>query len=193
MTPSYGSAGIPMDLSGSEQYNDSTHSRGLPPILDLMDPTNSPNDIASTSGTSIAGAGDGDIFTTPSPLQTQLSFSTAGGSDVFDSSSSPSSAQLSPGTKHKQGAVDPKCDSLAEAFYCSSINSLQIHLQLEQEHTRCERTLEAECTKHKEMHMQYKREEKERNKRICAHDHDMVMEIMHLLASQASGKQDHTH
>ncbi|KAJ1582141.1 hypothetical protein NDA15_003574 [Ustilago hordei] len=44
----------------------------LPPILNLMNPTNPPPAaVASTSGASITGAGDDDIFTTPlpSPLQ----------------------------------------------------------------------------------------------------------------------------
>ncbi|SAM86370.1 uncharacterized protein UBRO_20277 [Ustilago bromivora] len=72
--PPYSSAEIPMDLSGSKLYDHGTHSHGLPPILDLMDPTNPPAAVASTSGASIAGAGDDDIFTTPSPLQAQLSF-----------------------------------------------------------------------------------------------------------------------
>ncbi|KAJ1036311.1 hypothetical protein NDA13_000191 [Ustilago tritici] len=67
--PSYSSAGIPMDLSGSKQYNHSTHGCGLPPILDLMDPTIPTGTIASTSGASIAGTGGDDIFTMPSPLQ----------------------------------------------------------------------------------------------------------------------------
>ncbi|SYW82775.1 uncharacterized protein UBRO2_04897 [Ustilago bromivora] len=113
--PSYGSADIPIDLSGSEPYDHGTHSHGLPPILDLMDPTNPPAAVASTSGAStsgastsgasIAGAGDDDVFTTPSPLQAQPSFSTAGGLDVFDSTSSHSSAQLSPSTKCKRAMV----------------------------------------------------------------------------------------
>ncbi|SOV09920.1 uncharacterized protein UDID_19577 [Ustilago sp. UG-2017a] len=153
--PSYGSADIPMDLSGSKPYDHSAHGHGLPPILDLMDSTNPPAAVASTSGASIAGAGDDDFFTTPSPLQAQPSFSMAGGLDVFDSTSSHSSAQHSPGTKCKQGALDHKHDTLAEAFYHSSINTLQIHLQLKQEHTRRERMLEAECTKHEEMHIQH--------------------------------------
>ncbi|SOV06677.1 uncharacterized protein UDID_17571 [Ustilago sp. UG-2017a] len=38
--PSYGSADIPMDLSGSKPYDHGAHSHGLPPILDLMDSTN---------------------------------------------------------------------------------------------------------------------------------------------------------
>ncbi|SYW78647.1 uncharacterized protein UBRO2_02669 [Ustilago bromivora] len=103
--PSYSSVDIPMDLSGSEPYDHSAHGHGLPPILDLMDPTNPPAAVASTSGASIAGTSDDDVFTTPSPLQAQLSFSTAGGLDVFDSTSSHSSAQLSPSTKHKQAMV----------------------------------------------------------------------------------------
>ncbi|SAM81044.1 uncharacterized protein UBRO_20589 [Ustilago bromivora] len=188
--PSYSSVDIPMDLSGSEPYDHSAHGHGLPPILDLMDPTNPPAAVASTSGASIAGTSDDDVFTTPSPLQAQLSFSTAGGLDVFDSTSSHSSAQLSPSTKHKQGALDHKCDTLAEAFYCSSIDTLQIHLQLEQEHTRCKRMLEAECTKCEEMGMQHEREEKECNECVRMCDHDKVMEMLHLLASQASGEQD---
>ncbi|SOV02183.1 uncharacterized protein UDID_19124 [Ustilago sp. UG-2017a] len=73
--PSYSSADIPMDLSGTA--------------------------VASTSGASVAGAGDDDFFTMPSPLQAQPSFSMAGGLDVFDSTSSHSSAQHSPGTKRK--------------------------------------------------------------------------------------------
>ena len=137
-----------------------------------MDSTNPPAAIASTSGAS------------------RPSFSAAGGLDVFESSSSPSSARLSPSTKHKQGALDHKHNTLAEAFYCSSIDTLQICLQLEQECTRRERMLEAEHTKCEEMHMQHKREEKEHNKRVHARDRDMVMEMVHLLASQASGEQD---
>ncbi|SPC62168.1 uncharacterized protein UHOD_12271 [Ustilago sp. UG-2017b] len=179
-----------MDLSGSKPYDHGAHGHGLPPILDLMDPTNPPAAVASTSGASIAGAGDDDIFTTPSPLQARPSFSTAGGLDVFDSTSSHSSAQLSPSTKHKQGALDHKRNTFAEAFYCSSINTLQICLQLEQERTRRERMLEAEHTKCKEMCMQHKREEKECNKHIHMRDRDMVMEMVRLLASQASLPSD---
>ncbi|SAM82698.1 uncharacterized protein UBRO_20690 [Ustilago bromivora] len=196
--PSYGSADIPIDLSGSEPYDHGTHSHGLPPILDLMDPTNPPAAVASTSGAStsgastsgasIAGAGDDDVFTTPSPLQAQPSFSTAGGLDVFDSTSSHSSAQLSPSTKCKRGALDHKHDTLAEAFYHFSIDTLQIRLQLEQEHTRCERMLEAEHTKREEMRMQHKREEKECDEHVHMRDHDIVMEMVCLLASQASGE-----
>ncbi|SOV06800.1 uncharacterized protein UDID_17918 [Ustilago sp. UG-2017a] len=67
--PSYGSAEIPMVLSGSKPYDHGAHSHGLPPILNLMDSTNPPAAIASTSGASVAGAGDDDIFTTPFPSQ----------------------------------------------------------------------------------------------------------------------------
>ncbi|SOV09988.1 uncharacterized protein UDID_19610 [Ustilago sp. UG-2017a] len=35
--PPYGSAEIPMDLSGSEPYDHGAHGHGLPPILDLME------------------------------------------------------------------------------------------------------------------------------------------------------------
>ncbi|SYW79545.1 uncharacterized protein UHO2_04188 [Ustilago hordei] len=142
--------------------------------------------------TSFAGAGDDDIFTTPlpSPLQAQPPSSTAGGLDVFDSTSFQSSAQLSPSTKHKQGALDHKCNTLAEAFYHSSIDTLQIHLQLEQECTRHEKILEAEHTKHKEMCLHHEREEKEHNEHVRTCDHEMVMEMVHLLASQASIEQD---
>ncbi|SPC65965.1 uncharacterized protein UHOD_11659 [Ustilago sp. UG-2017b] len=77
--PPYGSAEIPMDLSGSELYDHGAHGHGLPPILDLMDSTSPPAAIASTSGASIAGAGDDDIFTTPFPSQARPSFSAAGG------------------------------------------------------------------------------------------------------------------
>ncbi|SAM62856.1 uncharacterized protein UBRO_20157 [Ustilago bromivora] len=100
MSP-YGSAEIPMDLSGSELYDHGAHGHGLPPFLNLMDSTNPPAAVASTSGGSIAGTGDDDIFTMPFPSQAQLSFSAAGGLDVFESSSSSSSAPLSPGTKCK--------------------------------------------------------------------------------------------
>ncbi|KAJ1044898.1 hypothetical protein NDA11_002894 [Ustilago hordei] len=190
--PSNSSADIPMDICGSKLYNHSAHSHGLPPILNLMEPTNPLAAVASTSGASVAGAGDDDIFNTPSPppLQAQPPSSTAGSLDVFDSTSSQSSAQLSPSTKHKQGALDHKCNTLAEAFYCSSIDTLQICLQLEQECTRCKKLLEAEHTKHEEMCMHHKREEKEHDECICACDHEMVMEMVHLLASQASIKQD---
>ncbi|KAJ1022803.1 hypothetical protein NDA18_005136 [Ustilago nuda] len=101
--PSNGSADIPMDICGSKLYDHSAHSRGLPPILDLIEPTNPLAAVASTSGASVAGTGDDDIFNTPlpPPLQAQPPSSTAGGFDVFDSTSSQSSAQLSPSTKHK--------------------------------------------------------------------------------------------
>ncbi|KAJ1031078.1 hypothetical protein NDA18_002297 [Ustilago nuda] len=101
--PSNGSADIPMDICGSELYDHSAHGHGLPPILDLIEPTNPLAAVASTSGASVAGAGDDDIFNTPlpPPLQAQSPSSTAGGFDVFDSTSSQSSAQLSPSTKHK--------------------------------------------------------------------------------------------
>ncbi|KAJ1023801.1 hypothetical protein NDA13_004636 [Ustilago tritici] len=57
-----------MDAS-NPSYTSCLALHGLPPILDLMDPTNPPAAIASTSGASIAGAGDDDIFTTPFPSQ----------------------------------------------------------------------------------------------------------------------------
>ncbi|KAJ1039551.1 hypothetical protein NDA10_002769 [Ustilago hordei] len=190
--PSNGSADIPMDICGSKLYNHSAHGHGLPPILDLIKPTNPPAAVASTSGASFAGTGDDDIFNTslPPPLQAQPPSSTAGGLDVSDSTSSQSSAQLSPSTKHKRGALDHKHDTLAEAFYHSSIDTLQIHLQLEQECTRCKKILEAECTKHEEMHLHHEREEKDHDECVHMCDHEMVMEMVCLLASQASIKQD---
>ncbi|KAJ1584301.1 hypothetical protein NDA12_001612 [Ustilago hordei] len=65
--PSNGSADIPMDICGSKLYDHSTHGCGLPPILDLIEPTNPLAAVASTSGASFAGTGDDDIFNTPSP------------------------------------------------------------------------------------------------------------------------------
>ncbi|SYW85122.1 uncharacterized protein UHO2_06748 [Ustilago hordei] len=153
--PSNGSADIPMDICGSELYDHSAHSHGLPPILNLIKPTNPLAAVASTSGASFVGA-----------------------------------AQLSPSTKCKRGALDHKHDTLAEAFYHSSIDTLQIRLQLEQECTRHEKILEAERTKCKEMHLHHEREEKERNECVHTCDHEMVMEMVRLLASQASVKQD---
>ncbi|KAJ1019658.1 hypothetical protein NDA18_006135 [Ustilago nuda] len=78
--PLNSSADIPMDICGSELYDHSAHSRGLPPILNLIKPTNPLAAVASTSGASFAGAGDDDIFNTPlpSPLQAQPPSSTAG-------------------------------------------------------------------------------------------------------------------
>ncbi|SYW78853.1 uncharacterized protein UHO2_02865 [Ustilago hordei] len=190
--PLNGSADILMDICGSELYDHSTHGCGLPPILNLIKPTNPLAAVASTSGASFAGAGDDDIFNTPSPppLQAQPPSSTAGGLDVSDSTSSQSSAQLSPSIKCKQGALDHKHNTLAEAFYHSSIDTLQICLQLEQECTRCEKILEAEHTKCKEMHLHHEREEKECNECVRACNREMVMEMVHLLASQASVEQD---
>ncbi|SYW76453.1 uncharacterized protein UHO2_04694 [Ustilago hordei] len=190
--PSNGSADIPMDICGSELYDHSAHGHGLPPILDLIEPTNPPAAVASTSGASFAGAGDDDIFNTPSspPLQARPPSSTAGSLDVSDSTSSQSSAQLSPSTKYKRGALDHKCDTLAEAFYHSSIDTLQIHLQLEQECTRCKKILEAERTKHEEMRLHHEREEKECDECVRTCDREMVMEMVCLLASQASVEQD---
>ncbi|KAJ1577727.1 hypothetical protein NDA15_001377 [Ustilago hordei] len=101
--PSNGTADIPMDICGSELYDHSAHDCGLPPILNLIEPTNPPAAVASTSGASFAGTGDDDIFNTslPPPLQARPPSSTAGGLDVSDSTSSQSSAQLSPSTKCK--------------------------------------------------------------------------------------------
>ncbi|SYW86731.1 uncharacterized protein UHO2_05355 [Ustilago hordei] len=190
--PSNGSADIPMDICGSELYDHSTHGCGLPPILDFIEPTNPPAAVASTSGASFAGTGDDDIFNTPlpPPLQARPPSSTAGSLDVSDSTSSQSSAQLSPSIKCKQGALDHKHNTLAEAFYHSSIDTLQICLQLEQECTRCKKILEAEHTKCKEMHLHHEREEKECDECVRTCDCEMVMEMVCLLASQASVKQD---
>ncbi|KAJ1034255.1 hypothetical protein NDA18_001118 [Ustilago nuda] len=141
-----------MDAS-NPLYDHSIYGHGLPPIFNLMEPINPPAAVAFTSGATVAGAGDDDIFNTPlpPPLQAQPPSSTAGGLDVFGSTSSQSSTQLSPSTKRKQGALDHKHDTLAEAFYRSSIDTLQICLQLEQECTRHEKLLETECTKGEEM------------------------------------------
>ncbi|KAJ1020474.1 hypothetical protein NDA13_005791 [Ustilago tritici] len=81
----------------------SNDKAGMPPTAQLKYPWIflAVSSVASTSGASVAGAGDDDIFTTPFPSQARLSFSAAGGLDVFESSSSPSSALLSSGTKHK--------------------------------------------------------------------------------------------
>ncbi|UTT90912.1 hypothetical protein NDA17_001535 [Ustilago hordei] len=50
--PSNGPADIPMDICGSELYDHSAHGHGLPPILDLIKPTNPLAAVASTSGAS---------------------------------------------------------------------------------------------------------------------------------------------
>ncbi|UTT88585.1 hypothetical protein NDA17_004766 [Ustilago hordei] len=55
--PSNGSADIPMDICGSELYDHSTHSCGLPPILDLIKPTNPPAAVASVMGLDAQEAG----------------------------------------------------------------------------------------------------------------------------------------
>ncbi|SOV08552.1 uncharacterized protein UDID_17418 [Ustilago sp. UG-2017a] len=41
--PPYGSAEIPMDLSGSKPYDHGAHGHGLPPILNLMDSAKPPS------------------------------------------------------------------------------------------------------------------------------------------------------
>ncbi|KAJ1577601.1 hypothetical protein NDA11_005737 [Ustilago hordei] len=67
--PSYSSADIPMDISGSELYDHGTQFASYSQLDESHQPP--PAAVASTSGASITGAGDDDIFTTPlpSPLQ----------------------------------------------------------------------------------------------------------------------------
>ncbi|SYW83736.1 uncharacterized protein UBRO2_05292 [Ustilago bromivora] len=126
----------PMEESSDADLSHAVHAHNLPPIHDLVDaaPRN---------------AGDYPDFdiSTPPPHPIQL--------DALVSSLSTFSNQASPlqanGYKHKHINVEQKQDSLAEAFYRSSIESLSIHLKLAQEHTK----QEAECTKQEELWLQH--------------------------------------
>ncbi|CDR98757.1 hypothetical protein [Sporisorium scitamineum] len=92
-----------------------THGHNLPALFDLVD-----------QGT-IAGPSSGtDMQSTPRmPMPSGAAFSTL---------STPSTSSST--GKHKRGAVDQKKDAIADAFYCSQANNMQ--LQLEQERTKHE-------------------------------------------------------
>ncbi|SYW73735.1 uncharacterized protein UBRO2_00010 [Ustilago bromivora] len=134
-------SGNPMEESSDADLSHTVHACNLPSIHDLVDAT--PRNAGDFP--------DFDISTPPlHPIQL----------DALVSSPSTFSNQASPlqpnGYKHKHSNVEQKRDSLAEAFYQSSIESLSIHLKFAQEHTK----QEAECTKQEELWLQHKREER---------------------------------
>ncbi|SAM84896.1 uncharacterized protein UBRO_20860 [Ustilago bromivora] len=158
----------PMEESSDADLSHAVHAHNLPPIHDLVDaaPRN---------------AGDYPDFdiSTPPPHPIQL--------DALVSSLSTFSNQASPlqanGYKHKHINVEQKQDSLAEAFYRSSIESLSIHLKLAQEHTK----QEAECTKQEELWLQHECEEREHEECVCLEDHNVFIEMMCMMVTQQQG------
>ncbi|SAM59358.1 uncharacterized protein UBRO_20406 [Ustilago bromivora] len=158
----------PMEESSDADLSHTVHAHNLPPIHDLVDaaPRN---------------AGDYpnfDILTPPLyPIQ----------SDALVSSPSMFSNQASPlqpnGYKHKRINAEQKQDSLAEAFYRSSIESLSICLKLAQECTK----QEAECTKQEKLWLQHEHKERECEECVCLEDHNLFIEMMRMMVTQQRG------
>ncbi|KAJ1018485.1 hypothetical protein NDA18_006636 [Ustilago nuda] len=127
--------GDPMEESSDADLDHAVHARNLPPIHDLVDAAPS-------------NAGDCtnfDISTPPwHPIQSDALVSSL---STFSNRASSSQAN---GYKHKHNNVEQKRDSLAEAFYRSSIERLAIHLKLAQERTKQE-----------EVQLQHEHEERE--------------------------------
>ncbi|KAJ1027967.1 hypothetical protein NDA13_003419 [Ustilago tritici] len=172
-------SGDPMEESSNADLGHTVHACNLPPIHDLVDATP-------------RNAGDYPNFdiSTPPPHPIQ--------SDALVSSLSMFSNWASPlqpnGYKCKHSNVEQKWDSLAEAFYQSLIESLSICLKLAQERTK----QEAECTKQEELQLQHKRKEREQEEhlcaqerehkeRVCLEDHNVFIEMMHMMDTQQRG------
>ncbi|KAJ1024388.1 hypothetical protein NDA18_004555 [Ustilago nuda] len=132
----------PMEEFSDADLDHTVHAQNLPPIHDLVDAAPS-------------NAGDCTDFdiSTPPPLHIQ---SDALVSSLSTFSNRASSSQAND-YKCKHNNVEQKQDSLEEAFYRSSIESLSIHLKLVQELTK----QEAECTKQEELWLQHKCKERE--------------------------------
>ncbi|KAJ1019762.1 hypothetical protein NDA13_005987 [Ustilago tritici] len=169
----------PVEESSKADLDHAVHACNLPPIHDLVDaaPRN---------------AGDYLNFDIPTPPSHPIQL------DALVSSLSTFSNWASPaqpiGYKHKHINVEQKQDSLAEAFYRSSIESLSICLKLAQERTK----QEAEHTKQEELQLQHKCEEREREERLCAQerehkehvrleDHNVFIEMMGMMVTQQQG------
>nr|QBH67407.1 hypothetical protein UE_1341 [Ustilago esculenta] len=119
----------PMDESADNETDPGIHGHGLPPIFDLVD-----DSTASSPGMIIELLGDA-FGATPSPSQHRMALSPSL-LDIVRPSTASQSTQLTPITKHKQGGIKQRCDALANAYYCSSVETLQICLQMEQEQTK---------------------------------------------------------
>ncbi|SYW81870.1 uncharacterized protein UHO2_00374 [Ustilago hordei] len=131
-----------MEESSNADLDHTVHAWNLPPIHDLVDAA--PSNAGDCT--------DFDISTPPlHPIQLDALVSSL---STFSNWASSSQAN---GYKHKCNNVEQKWDSLAEAFYQSSIESLSIHLKLAQEHTK----QEAEHTKQEELQLQHEHEERE--------------------------------
>ncbi|SAM83765.1 uncharacterized protein UBRO_20110 [Ustilago bromivora] len=159
-------SGNPMEESSDADLSHTVHACNLPSIHDLVDAT--PRNAGDFP--------DFDISTPPlHPIQL----------DALVSSPSTFSNQASPlqpnGYKHKHSNVEQKRDSLAEAFYQSSIESLSIHLKFAQEHTK----QEAECTKQEELWLQHKREERGHEERVRSEDRNVFIEMMCVMGLDA--------
>ncbi|KAJ1022814.1 hypothetical protein NDA18_005147 [Ustilago nuda] len=159
----------PMEESSDADLDHAVHAWNLPLIHDLVDAAPS-------------NAGDCtnfDISTPPlHPIQLDALVSSL---SMFSNWASSLQAN---GYKRKCTNVEQKQDSLAEAFYQSSIESLAIFLKLVQEHT-----------KQGGLRLQHEREEREREERLraqerecdeCVHseDHNLFIEMMCMMVTQ---------
>ena len=141
----------PMKESSDADLNHTMHAWNLPPIHDLVD-----------AAPSKAGdCTDFDISTPPlHPIQLDALVSSP---LTFSNWASSSQAN---GYKCKHNKVEQKQDSLAEAFYQPSIESLLICLKLAQECTK----QEAEHTKQEELQLQHKHKEREQEEHLCTQE-----------------------
>ncbi|SPO21345.1 uncharacterized protein UTRI_00822 [Ustilago trichophora] len=183
--------GYPMDESEDDTPRDhANHAHSVPPLLDMLGDVSTPP-LPSQPGSNVAE----NNAATPTPSQRS-----SAPQDTFSPSASPSSSLSSPATKRKRGAMDQKRDSIAEAFYKSSVESLQIKLKVEQERTRREELREYERTKREQMRLQHEKDEKEREERVRAQERQMMLEMVRLFAGHKgvdpecnTGYQDSRH
>ncbi|KAJ1028905.1 hypothetical protein NDA18_002928 [Ustilago nuda] len=171
--------GNPMEEFSDEDLDHAVHAQNLPLIHDLVDAA--PSNAGDCT--------DFDISTPPPhPIQSDALVSSP---SMFSNRASSSQAN---GYKCKHNNVEQKRDSLAEAFYRSSIESLSICLKLAQEHTK----QEAERTKQEELQLQHESEEREQEECLCAQEREcdehvhsencnVFIEMMRMMVTQQRG------
>ncbi|KAJ1035032.1 hypothetical protein NDA18_000635 [Ustilago nuda] len=161
--------GDPMEESRDADLDHTVHAQNLPLIHDLVDAA--PSNAGDCT--------DFDISTPPlHPLQSDALVSSP---STFSNRASSSQAN---GYKRKHNNVEQKRDSLAEAFYRSSIESLATRTKQEAEHTKQEELwLQHECEeREREEHL--RAQERECDECVCSEDHNVFIEMMCMMDTQ---------
>ncbi|SPO27721.1 uncharacterized protein UTRI_10167 [Ustilago trichophora] len=147
----------------SSSFGHANHACQLPELIGMLPGSNIERAVSATPS-------QPESFpSTPPPCQAQRSTSVSG--DVFTCTTlSPISTQASQdspsGHKRKRTGVEPKRDSVAEAYYRSQVDTAHVRLQIEQEKTR--RTIEklqiklAASKERKEKEIQERMQEREK-------------------------------